>query len=83
MTLKPKLRSQKISLLDTPYDQIFSRTVRKVFSSGVDNKSGVSFEHRRTWIEQRFFQLTQVFTIDICAQAIMHNPLHLVLHVHS
>ncbi|TMM32988.1 transposase, partial [Colwellia ponticola] len=28
-------------------------------------------------------QLSQVFAIDICAHAVMHNHLHLVLHVDS
>jgi len=79
----PKPRSQQISLLDTPFYHICSRTVRKAFLCGVDKESGISFEHRRTWIEKRIFQLTQVFSIDICAHAIMHNHLHLVLHVNS
>ena len=30
-----------------------------------------------------FFKLTQVFAIDICAHAVMHNHLHIVLHVDS
>ena len=77
----PKPRSQQISLLDTPYYHICSRTVRKAFLCGMDKDSGISFEHRRTWIEKRIFQLTQVFAIDICAYAIMHNHLHLVLYV--
>jgi REP element-mobilizing transposase RayT len=77
----PKPRSQQISLLDTPYYHICSRTVRKAFLCGVDKETGVSFEHRRTWIEKRIFQLAQVFAIDICAHAVMHNHLHLVLHV--
>jgi REP element-mobilizing transposase RayT len=77
----PKPRSQQISLLDTPYYHICSRTVRKAFLCGVDKDKGVSYEHRRSWIEKRIFQLSQVFAIDICAHAIMHNHLHLVLHV--
>jgi len=77
----PKPRSQQISLLDTPYYHICSRTVRKAFLCGVDEETGVSFEHRRTWIEKRIFQLSTVFSIDICAHAVMHNHLHLVLHV--
>ena len=76
-----KPRSQQISLLDTPYYHICSRTVRKAFLCGVDKDTGVSFEHRRAWIEKRIFQLSQVFSIDICAYAVMHNHLHLVLHV--
>ncbi|PKG85991.1 transposase [Colwellia sp. 75C3] len=77
----PKPRSQQISLLDTPFYHICSRTVRKAFLCGVDKVTGVSFEHRRTWIEKRLFQLSQVFSIDICAHAVMHNHLHLVLCV--
>jgi len=57
--------------------------VRKAFLCGVDQESGVSFEHRRIWIEKRIFQLSQVFAIDICAHAVMHNHLHIVLHVDS
>jgi len=77
----PKPRSQHISLSDTPYYHIFSRAVRKAFLCGVDKGSGVSYEHRRSWIEKRIFKLSQVFAIDICTYAVMHNHLHLVLHV--
>lgn len=79
----PKPRSQQISLLDTPFYHICSRTVRKAFLCGIDKDTGVSFEHRRTWIEKRLFKLSQVFAIDICAHAVMHNHLHIVLHVDS
>ncbi|MGK2234599.1 transposase [Colwellia polaris] len=77
----PKPRSQQISLSDTPYYHILSRTVRKAFLCGVDEATGVNYEHRRDWIEARIFELSQVFSIDICAYAVMHNHLHLVLHV--
>ena len=43
----------------------------------------MSFEHRRAWIEKRIFKLAQVFSIGICAHAVMHNHLHLVLRVDS
>ncbi len=79
----PKPRSQQISLLDTPFYHICSRTVRKAFLCGTDKETGVSYEHRRVWIEKRLFQLSQVFVIDICAYAVMHNHLHIVLHVDS
>ena len=48
---------------------------------GVDKDTGASYEHRRSWIEKRIFQLSSVFSIDICAHAVMHNHLHIVLHV--
>jgi len=77
----PKPRSQQISLSDTPYYHIQSRTVRKAFLCGVDEATGMNYEHRRDWIEARIFELSQTFAIDICAYAVMHNHLHLVLHV--
>lgn len=79
----PKPCSQQISLIHTPYYHICSRTVRKAFLCGVDKETAVSFEHRRTWIEKRIFQLAQVFAIDICAHTVMHNHLYIVLHVDS
>jgi len=60
---------------------ICSRTVRKAFLCGVDKYTGISFEHR--CIEQRIFQLAQELSIDICAHTVMHNHLHLVLHLDS
>ena len=77
----PKPRSQQISLSDTPYYHIQSRTVRKAFLCGVDEVTGMNYEHRRDWIEARIFELSETFAIDICAYAVMHNHLHLVLHV--
>jgi REP element-mobilizing transposase RayT len=79
----PKPRSQQKSLVDTPYHHICSRTVRKAFLCGVNKETGVSFEHRCIWIEQRIFQLPWVFAINICAYAVMHNHLHILLHVDS
>ncbi len=79
----PKPRLQQISFLDTPFYHICSRTVRKAFLCGVDKAMGVSYEHMRRWIEKRIFQLAQVFAIDICVYSVMHNHLHLVLHVDS
>ena len=49
----PKPRSQQISLSYTPYYHICSRTVRKAFLCVVDKETGVSYEHRRNWIEKR------------------------------
>lgn len=77
----PKPREYQISLLDTEYYNISSRVVRKAFLCGVDESTGKSYEHRRKWVEDRILQLSQVYAIDICAYAVMHNHLHIVLHV--
>jgi REP element-mobilizing transposase RayT len=77
----PQPRSSQICLSDTPYYHCVSRCVRRSFLCGVDSYSGQSYEHRRKWVEERLLFLSSVFSIDICAYAVMSNHVHVVLHV--
>ncbi|KKD00349.1 transposase [Photobacterium halotolerans] len=76
-------RHQQICLEATAYYHCISRCVRRAFLCGQDEESGVSYEHRRSWVEDRLFALAKVFCIDLCAYAIMSNHYHLVLHVNK
>ena len=77
----PTPRNQQISITDTPYYHCVSRCVRRAFLCGKDNATGKSYEHRRVWVEQRTLQLAQIFAIDVCAYAVMHDHTHLVLFI--
>jgi putative transposase len=77
----PKTRKSQISLLDTPFYHCVSRCVRRAFLCG--EQDGQSFEHRRKWVEDHIHVLTDVFTIEVCAYAVMSNHTHLVLHVNN
>jgi REP element-mobilizing transposase RayT len=50
---------------------------------GKDKLTGRSYEHRRKWVENRLLLLGQVFAVDICAYAVMHNHTHVVLHINE
>ncbi|PKG36981.1 transposase, partial [Psychromonas sp. Urea-02u-13] len=76
-------RDTLISLADTPYYHCISRCVRRAFLCGDDKYSGQSFEHRRQWMIDRIRFLTHVFSIEVCAYAIMSNHYHLVLYVNE
>ena len=55
------------------------RTVRRAWLCGSDPVSGKSFEHRRTWIQNRLQELAASFGIDCLSFAVMVNHAHVIL----
>jgi len=55
------------------------RTVRRAWICGLDPVSGKSFEHRRTWIQNRLQELAASFGIDCLSFAVMVNHVHVIL----
>ena len=74
-------RKALVSLNDTPYYHVVARCVRRAWLWGLDEYSGRDYSHRKDWVLERLGLLTSIFTIEICAYAVMSNHYHLVLHV--
>ncbi|MCG7985318.1 MAG: transposase [Candidatus Thiodiazotropha lotti] len=74
-------RKKQICLEETPYYHCVSRCVRRAFLCGEDQYTGRSYEHRRAWVVDLLKHLSDVFAIDICAYAVLHNHSHIVFRV--
>ncbi len=74
-------RKTLVSLSDTPYYHVVARCVRRAWLWGFDEYAGRDYSHRKEWVLERLAQLTSIFTIEICAFAVMSNHYHLVVYV--
>ncbi|MGI9280493.1 MAG: transposase [Endozoicomonas sp.] len=78
-----RARSNLIDPGTTPYYHCMARCVRRAYLCGYDAFSGKDYEHRRQWVVDRLRELVTIFSIEVCAYAVMSNHYHVVLHINS
>lgn len=74
-------RSQLVSTEERGTFHCVQRCVRRAWLCGLDEYSGISYEHRKHWVEERVLLVGSCFAVAIHAYAVMSNHLHLVLEV--
>ncbi|UXI67770.1 transposase [Tahibacter amnicola] len=74
-------RHQMVPPGEAGYFHCISRCVRRAFLCGQDTYTGQSFDHRKQWIEDRLYQLANIFAVGVYAYAVMSNHVHVVAHV--
>jgi putative transposase len=74
-------RKQQTCLEETPYYHCVSRCVRHAFLCGEDDLTGRSYKYRRDWIAEKLKQLDGVFSISLCAYAVMCNHTYTALNI--
>ena len=57
-----------------------NRCVSRTFLCGVDELTGQNFSHRKDWLEKRLFELSEIFSVEIFAYAVMDNHYHIVIY---
>ena len=72
-------RNQIIDAEQPCFYHCFNRCVQRARLCGFDPITGKNFNHRKIWIEERIIQLSNCFSIDLYAYAVMDNHYHIVL----
>ncbi len=74
-------RESKISLDATRHYHCIAQCVRQAYLFGEHEITGQNYDHRKQWIVSRLRFLSYVFSIDLCAFAVLSTHYHVVLHV--
>lgn len=76
-------RQMQAAMAATPYFHCSARCVRGAMLWGMDERSGRDYSYRQQWALDKLSELAEVFTISVCAYALMPNHYHLVLYVNA
>lgn len=76
-------RAAQIDYSTTRYYHLMNRCVRRSYLCGTDKETGKDYNHRKQWLVDRIKYLASIFSVHICAYAVMSNHYHVVLYVNT
>ncbi len=74
-----KSRGEVVDPTDIQIFHVLNRTVRRCWLFGDDPLTGINYDHRKGWIEERLRHFAANFGIDLLSFAILSNHYHLML----
>ena len=74
-----KSRGEVVDPNEIQVFHVLNRTVRRCWLFGRDPVTGINYDHRKAWIEERLRHFAALFGIDLLAFAILSNHYHLML----
>ena len=72
-------RSEIVDRENGGFYHLGARCVRRAMLCGRDPVTGRDRSHRRGWIEKRLLELAEIFTVRVCAYAVMSNHYHVTV----
>ena len=74
-----KSRGEVVDPTEVQVFHVLNRTVRRCWLFGEDPLTGINYDHRKEWIEERLRHFASQFGIDLLSYAILSNHYHLML----
>ena len=74
-----KSRGEVVDPTEVQVFHVLNRTVRRCWLFGDDPLTGINYDHRKEWIEERLRHFAAYFGIDLLAFAVLSNHYHLML----
>ncbi len=74
-----KSRGEVVDPTEVQVFHVLNRTVRRCWLFGKDPLTGINYDHRKEWIEERLRHFAGQFGIDLLSFAILSNHYHLML----
>jgi len=74
-----KSRGEVVDPTEVQVFHVLNRTVRRCWLFGDDPLTGINYDHRKAWIEERLRHFAAQFGIDLLSFAILSNHYHLML----
>ena len=79
VTVARKSRGEIVDPGEVQVFHVLNRTVRRCWLFGEDPLTGINYDHRKEWIEERLRHFAGQFGIDLLSFAILSNHYHLML----